>query len=292
MKLRFLSLNKPQRSPKQSHFAFGNFSLLLLGHALVLLTVIYSTFPSQLTTSWMALLLVFTVAVLINSLFEYLFHRYLLHNVPVGLLTYMADSHRLHHRLTKVIFKQRGAVPGYLMDNHYPIVSEDQHESSTFPLYGLVIFMIVFSPAIFLCQLLFPALPVLFGGYNAVIFSYGLYEVKHAIEHLDYKSFWQPKINNRWLGWLFKRWYSFHFIHHVSHRWNQAIGGFFGFPLWDWLFGTYYAPVNLPQGPYIDKLNLPSAPPRRIISWLDSWVKNQSRAYRRQTKDDGFKSKT
>lgn len=62
-------------------------------------------------------------------------------------------------------------------------------------------------------------------------------------------------------------------MHHARIRVNQAIGGVFGIPLWDWVFGTYYVPDELPlPGSRIDPETLNPPKPRQPLIWLDGIV--------------------
>ncbi|MEW5884761.1 MAG: hypothetical protein AB1725_11125, partial [Armatimonadota bacterium] len=89
-------------------------------------------------------------------------------------------------------------------------------------------------------------------------------------EHNDYYSFWKPRIER---SRFFRCWYAFHLMHHSRIRVNQAIGGVFALPLWDWVFGTYFIPKHLPlpEATVPPESQVPPEP-RRFIRWLDSWV--------------------
>jgi len=227
---------------------------------------------AQITSTFWAVLGCFTILHAFMGLFEYFFHRYVLHSVFWRPLGPMKRKHTEHHSLTHVReLKHKQDDEGNVeVRNCYPIVTPEQIESSAFPGYALVSFLLVFSGPLIAVQLLLPGLPILLAGYLAVVFSYALYEVKHAVEHNDYYSFWKPRIER---SRFFRSWYAFHLMHHSRIRVNQAIGGVFALPIWDWVFGTYFIPEHLPlpEATVPPESQVPPEP-RRIIRWLDSLV--------------------
>ncbi len=205
-------------------------------------------------------------------MFEFFFHRYVLHSEFWRPLGAMKRKHTEHHSLTHVreLAHTKDEHGKTEVRNKYPILSPEQIESSAFPAYSLVGFLTVFSVILVPLQLLLPTHPVLVAGYCAFIASFSLYEIKHAIEHMDYEKHWK-----RWVekSRFVRNWYGFHLMHHSRIRVNQAIGGVYALPLWDWVFGTYYVPDELPlAGVRIspEKLNAPK--PRKLIVWLDEVV--------------------
>lgn len=227
---------------------------------------------AQISAAFWAVLACFGAIHVFLGMFEYFFHRYVLHRVFWMPLDPMKRKHTEHHSLTHVReLKHRQNEDGNVeVRNCYPIVTPDQIESSAFPGYALVSFLLLFSAPLIVVQLLLPGLPILLAGYLAVLFSYALYEVKHAVEHNDYYAFWKPRIErSRFYRW----WYGFHLMHHSRIRVNQAIGGVFALPVWDWVFGTYFVPKHLPlpEATVPPESQIPPEP-RRIIRLLDSWV--------------------
>ncbi len=213
----------------------------------------------------------FAVWLLIIHLFmsgvEWNFHRYALHKVVLKWLASMRRSHEHHHGHTYVLMEAASGV----VENKYPITEEDQVESSAFPPYALVAFWLIFSPLLAGLQYWLPSQPILSAGCVAIACSVGLYEVKHAMEHLSYPDFWEPRLKR--YPWLVKI-YSIHLYHHVNKKMNMAIGGFLGFPIWDWLLGTLVTtsdPEQLPLDGKNQSALLPVAwpTPRRSIVWLD-----------------------
>jgi hemolysin III len=154
--------------------------------------------------------------------------------------------------------------------NKYAIISPEQIQSSTFPGYALVAFWGLASIFLIPAQILLPSLPVLFAGYLGVAFSFALYEIKHAVEHLDYDKHWRRGVQK---SRFVRRWYGFHLMHHSRIGVNQAIGGVFALPVWDWVFGTYFVPEELPlPGVQVTPESQEPPKPRRLIQWMDAWV--------------------
>jgi hemolysin III len=191
-----------------------------------------------------AIVLVFLAAHLVTCFFEWFFHRYLLHSVILGWLRWLAGAHRNHHALTSIQLARDEAGPGRFVLNRYPIVDEDQLEDAVFPVYALLVFWLVFTPLIVGAQLALPHAPVVVGGYAAVTWAMISYETLHAVEHLPY-AWWERATEHPRYGWLWRRLYGFHHFHHANVGSNEAISGFFGLPLADWLFRTYHQPAEL-----------------------------------------------
>ncbi|GIV03292.1 MAG: hypothetical protein KatS3mg015_2122 [Fimbriimonadales bacterium] len=229
---------------------------------------------AQISNPIWVVLLWFAVIHLVLGLFEYLFHRYVLHSVFWMPLKPMRDKHTAHHSLTHVRelahkLDEKGEAE---VRNKYPIVEPEQIEHSAFPPYALVGFLLFFSLFFVPLQLLLPGAPILLAGTLAVIFSYSLYEIKHAVEHNDYESFWKPRIEK---SRFFRAWYGFHLMHHSRIGVNQAIGGVFALPIWDWAFGTCFIPEELPlPGTRVSPESQVPPKPRWPISTLDKVVES------------------
>lgn len=277
------------RSTKRIEFSFGWFSIFValqigLFFGLAYLALSWwapRLLATQLNAGWYHYLLCFVTAHLALGFFEFFFHRYILHSIFWRLLRGLAKKHRRHHGLTHVVELKTLPVERDRVEvrNCYPIVEPLQIESSAFPAYALVTFWGVFTPFIIACQLLMPGLPWLITGYLAIAWSLWLYEVMHAIEHLDYGKVWQPLIERPGLvGRFVRKAYGFHLMHHKEYRVNQAISGFFGLPLPDWLFGTFFVPKELPlPGAVIDPRTQIPPKPRILIRWLDSIIESCER---------------
>lgn len=227
---------------------------------------------AQIASAWWTYPIWFTATHMVCGLFEYLFHRYVLHSEFWRALGSMKRSHTEHHSLTHVRELAHTADDSGKAEvrNKYPILSPEQIHASTFPVYALVSFFLLFSVLLIPLQLLMPAQPLLIMGYLAVVSSYSLYEVKHAIEHMDYEKHWKKHVER---SRFIRQWYGFHLMHHARIRVNQAIGGVFALPIWDWVFGTYFVPKDLPlPGVRITPTSWTVPKPRWPISWLDSLV--------------------
>jgi hemolysin III len=159
--------------------------------------------------------------------------------------------------------------------NEYPIVHEDQFESSAFPVYALVSFWALFTPLLVGLQLLFPRLPVMLGGYAGIAWSMVLYEILHAIEHWPYE-WWSKATEHPRFGAFWRLLYGFHLMHHANVGCNEGIGGFFGLPLADWCFATYHQPKQLLlEGRKATAKDFAIRPPRVFVRWLDRWSRKR-----------------
>jgi len=215
------------------------------------------------------------------SLFEYLYHRYLLHSAVLPFLGSMKHAHVTHHGLTNVKAPVRAAEPEKpaTVKSEYPIEEVHQEESMMFPLYsGFVfegIFLLLLGAPL---KLLFPAQPVLLSVIVCVMLYYSAYEVWHAFLHLPFEKFWEPRMTSRTV----RRIYGFHLMHHWRPTANLAIVGFWGIAMWDYIFGTHHRPAHMPlnraQVTYIDST---FRKPRWPISMFDRWQGGLAKASRR-----------
>ncbi|MEK7519322.1 MAG: hypothetical protein AAB565_00830 [Patescibacteria group bacterium] len=284
------------RTEEEVSFSFWYFIFFVLLQTTVLMSLVYALcylarpdlFWVQLGSSWYLYLLYFAAIHLGLSLFEFLFHRYVLHRVFWSRLAIFKSKHTDHHSVTHVRLLQNTVdqLGRIRIRNKYPITKPDQIESSAFPAYALIAFSGLFSFLIVPLQLVLPDLPILTVGYLAVVFSFSLYEVIHAMEHLDY--------NRHWKGWVerssfVRKIYGFHLMHHWFDKVNQAIAGFFGFPIWDWIFGTYFVPKALPL-PGIETVEVILLPPSpiRLIIWIDQRVQGCEDRYIERQKKAAF----
>lgn len=265
------------RTKERVEFSFGWFTVFVLlqtsGWIALVLGCTYwlspEVFTMQIQTRWQNFIACFAVAHTVMGLFEYLFHRYTLHSVFAKSLWFLQKKHNRHHGLTHVKQVSETKDEPKRVRNKYPILSPEQIESSAFPGYSLVTFWGIISLLIIPMQLVLKHQPILITGYLAVTFSFWLYEVKHAIEHLDYEKNWRKGVER---SKIIREIYGFHLMHHFNVRVNEAIGGVFGFPLWDILFRTYYVPKELPLPGVVLKSELVAPKPIFFIRWLDAIV--------------------
>lgn len=209
------------------------------------------------------------------SLFEYLYHRYLLHSAVLPFLGEMHKAHSTHHGLTYVKAPVTPHEPARLVEvkSAYPVEEEHQEDSMMFPLWSLSIFFVVFL-ILFAWPLkaIFPSQPVILGTIFSVFAYYVAYEVWHAILHLPYERFWKPVMDGRYTSKLFRRMYSFHLMHHWRPTSNLAVVGLWGIAVWDHLFRTHRRPGRLPLNKAtvtFEDAVLPK--PVWPISMLDKW---------------------
>ncbi len=231
------------------------------------------------SSSWM-IFKVFLVTHVIVAGFEFVFHRYVFHKHPIPFLKRFYTQHTIHHGLTNV--KLIRSADGKRVFNRYAIVTEKQHEASYFPWFSLGAFIGVSSPVLIIAQLLMPSLPILYGGILAIAWSMILYELIHALEHLEYETFWKSRIEHPIFGGCWKIAYCFHLRHHANILCNEAVGGFFGFPIFDWVCRTYMSSrlVLLEGVPAIEQDFEPPRPiwPVRVLdTWADYFTRLQSK---------------
>lgn len=263
---------KPHRVPLLRFFLTTSAQLVLAVAILAYVFPIRFHFETQ--NLWLVLLWTVLFGVPL-SLFEYLYHRYLLHSAVLPFMASMFRAHVKHHSLTDVRAPVKSTNPDMLVPvvNIYSIEKAEQEESMMFPAYSVSIFYAIFLillgvPAV----LLFPASPVFLSLLIAVTLYYSGYELWHAFLHLPYERFWQPLIDGRRTRKIARTVYSFHLMHHWRPTCNLAVVGLWGFAVWDHAFRTHRRPGRLPlvgaEVSYEDgKLYKPLWP----ISLLDKW---------------------
>ena len=263
---------------------YGLFTLSTLAQLGAALGIFYwiapESFLNEVSQPWMILLCTALFGIPI-SLFEYLYHRYLLHSAVLPFLKSMHRAHSHHHGLTNVKAAVRPGEPDQMVpvESKYPIEHEHQEESMMFPYYALSIFYAMFFvlfglPAV----LLFGGAPVVVSFLLAVTFCYAGYEVWHAIVHLPFEKFWKPMMESRVLGKATKHAYGFHLMHHWRPTCNLAVVGLWGVAVWDYAFGTHRRPENLPlHGSDVTfndaQLNKPRFPIAQIDKVSASWYR-------------------
>ena len=263
-------------------------TLTFAGLCAVLALAAPGVWRAQLAAPWWMLAIVIVAAHCAAGVFEFFFHRYVLHAPLLPLLSHFYKQHTLHHALTRVGFqrakKGQAAMP-YLVENHYPIEHEKQYEASYFPWFTLVAFVgggcVFFVPA----QWLLPQYPIFLGGFIGITFSLCLYEIVHAIEHWP-QATWDRLVSQPTMGPFWRKAYAFHLRHHADIRCNESISGIFGLPLPDLILGTYIDPATLyTHGRTADPKEFVSPRPRfAIIRWLDERAEHSiKRRRQRQT---------
>ena len=76
----------------------------------------------------------------------------------------------------------------------------------------------------------------------------------------------------------------FHHFHHANVGANEAISGFFGLPVADWLFGTYHQPKELLlQGRMATAKDFAVKPPPAWVRALDEWARKRESALARKS---------
>jgi len=260
-------------------FSIARFSAqMVLQLAIVLAGFRYllpRVWESEIAAGGMALLLAFLGTHLGLCFFEWFFHRYVLHHVAFRTLGKFATDHRKHHSLTAIKLRPSETGSGRIILNEYPIVEPEQYEASAFPWYALLAFWVIFTPVLVGLKLLFPGAPILLGGYVAIWWSLCGYEIFHAVEHLPYE-WWEQHTAHPRLGRLWTKVYGFHHMHHANISCNEAISGFFGLPVADWAFGTYYQPRELllhGRKATAKDFHLPT--PRPFVKSLDRWARRR-----------------
>jgi hemolysin III len=65
-------------------------------------------------------------------------------------------------------------------------------------------------------------------------------------------------------------------MHHANIGCNEAISGFFGMPVPDWIFGTYHQPKELLiDGRMATAKDFAIRPPRGFVAWIDRWARRR-----------------
>jgi len=275
-------MNEPKK-----RFSILRFSVQMAAQYALLLVAFRFLLPGlwarQFATGWLGLLVVFLGMHLVLCFFEWWFHRYVLHSITTRWLAWFARGHRSHHSLTPIRLQPVSEGSDRFVLNRYPIVEETQYPDSAFPIYATAGFMLFFTPLLAVLQWLLPNLPVLLGGYTAITWSMGLYEILHAIEHKPYE-WWKGATEHPRLGSMWRRLYGFHHMHHANTACNEAISGFFGMPLADWALGTYHQPRELLlEGRVATAKDFAVPPPPVLVRWLDDWARKRESRFHRAT---------
>lgn len=211
------------------------------------------------------------------SHFEYWFHRKVLHAVTFFVFARMFRAHKSHHDATNVEVDHRGAVPGELrpVKNKYAIEHKHQDVDRMFPWFSLSIFYALFLIPSTVIKVLCGALgsfgqPVILQTIVAVTVGYMGYELIHWRFHLPYERTWKYKLYESPLSWYYRFRFGPHLMHHLCRGSNESVWGFWTLPIWDWFYGTYKVPKNLPL-PYecISKEDAMPPEPYAHTKWID-----------------------
>lgn len=270
-----------------ARFSIRRFLLLVAAQLFALFALFRFLCPSvwaqQVQAGVGPFILVFLSAHLFICFFEWGFHRYVLHSTIHPWLSRFSHSHRGHHGLTLIrLERHTGSADRYVL-NRYPITEEEQFESAAFPVYALSLFWLLFTPLFIGLQVAMPQAPIMLGGYTAVAWSMIGYEVFHAVEHYPYE-WWQRAVEakpsaSRWKKFQARWWtrlYSFHHFHHANILANEAISGFFGFPVADWAFHTFHLPTELLlEGRVATAKDFAVQKPWPFVRWLDEWARKR-----------------
>jgi hemolysin III len=268
------------RPHKEERFSVALFIFTVIATLAILLGALALLFPelwrAQLAASALAFAFIFVGTHAFCGLMEFFFHRYVLHAPLIGALSYFYKQHTLHHALTRIV-QRPSTVTGESLptlvevENRYPIVEEHQHEASFFPWYTLIVFSACLTPFLIVGHLIWPSAPWFLAGWIGVAFSLALYELVHAVEHWPEQR-WHRLIARRYTGGFWRKAYTFHLRHHADIRCNEGISGFFGVPIFDFLFGTYVDPSTLYlHGKTASPTEFVSPRPSFfLIRWLDT----------------------
>jgi hemolysin III len=224
---------------------------------------------------WLGIIIWAAILGIPLSLFEYLYHRYLLHAAVLPFMSSMHRAHTTHHGLTNVQAPVTPRDPEKMVTvtSAYPVEEEHQEESMMFPLYSIAIFQAIFLILLALpFKLMFPSQPILFATMLSVMLCYSLYEFWHAILHLPFETFWKPA-TEEWAGKrMFRRMYSFHLMHHWRPTCNLAIVGLWGVAVWDYAFLTHRRPERIPlDQASVNFTDCTLRKPLFVIQLFDRW---------------------
>ncbi len=160
---------------------------------------------------------------LYTSLFEYAFHRWILHR-PWRVLLHPYEIHTfLHHEV-------------FCGDETFHVQREEDRGSILFEWWQGPLIVAAHAPAIWGLELL-SGLPLFWGGIAALAVYYGLYEYLHWCMHCP---------AGRWIERtrVFRYLNAHHRLHHGLWRTNFNVV----FPLGDLVFGTFRSvPSGCPQ---------------------------------------------
>jgi hemolysin III len=75
-------------------------------------------------------------------------------------------------------------------------------------------------------------------------------------------------------------------MHHANILCNEAISGFFGLPIADWVLGTYHQPKELLlEGRVATAKDFSVPQPPLLVRWLDGWATRRESYIRHRDHD-------
>jgi len=282
-------MTKPE--PREHRVPFAKFftviTLEFVGFIALFAILAPNMFHAETREPWHVLMWTAMIGLPL-SLFEYFYHRYMLHSAILPFMSSMHRAHSTHHGLTYVKAPVNPKDPAMLVEvkSEFPVEEPHQEESMMFPLWSLPIFVAVFLVLFALpLKLMFPAEPILLSLILSVTAYYVSYEVWHAILHLPFEQFWQPMMEGRVTKRLFRRLYGFHLMHHWRPTSNIAIVGFWGVAIWDYAFKTHRRPERLPlDGAQVNYHDATLSKPLWPIALFDRWQAGLYKGSRRLEK--------
>lgn len=267
------------RESWKSKWGIVSFMLLILfagAHLAVLFAGLRFFLPNvwerQFEAGIPVMIAVFLIFSIMHCFVECFFHRYVMHMMIVSRLFTLMDRHEKHHFVwTPISLHVSENKIVKKIESYYLITEEKQLEFLHFRNSIFLIFFAFYALPFALLQWLFPLLPILLGGWIAIVVYATLYEIMHALEHKN-ETFWISR---------------FHQYHHLRPGYNMAIVGFFGFPLADFVFGTFKSlSYALRDGMTVNKADLAPPKPCRLIQWLDRWaLKRQKKLFQEMASD-------
>jgi hemolysin III len=254
----------------------GMISVTLLQLALALgafWLIAPARFAQEMSSWWVLALWVVGIGVPL-SLFEYLYHRYLLHSAVLPFMKVMHEEHAHHHGLTavKAAVSPKDPEKTAPVKSEYPIEKKSQEKFMMFPWFSISIFFGLFLVMLALpLYFIFPGQPVIAAVLISSTLYYLSYEIYHAILHLPYEGHWRQGVEGKFKA-IIRPMYSFHLMHHWRPTANLAIVGLWGFALWDRVFNTFHRPHNLPVNKaMVNWADANIGKPYWPISMFDTW---------------------
>lgn len=270
--------------PEEAQFPWLSFVISVVLNAAAALAVFRFTAPTrfayELNFSWWQVAVTVFALGLPLSLFEYLYHRYLLHADVLPFMRASFRAHSAHHGLTYVRASVHKHEPTKLapVASDYAVERKEQEQSMMFPYYSLPIFYGVFVIILGLPILLVASKTPLFLSLWITVTAYFVgYEVWHAILHLPFNKVWRPRLYGSRYKRVWQYVYGFHLMHHLRFPCNESVVGFWGIALWDHLMGTLRRPQRLPlPGESITYEDAKLPIPRWPVRLCDRWQKPMS----------------
>lgn len=246
---------------------------LLAALQLVVRLIFPSYWMKQWSAGWVAFTWTFIGLHALVALFEFALHKWVLHKVAWKWLLRIFRAHENHHELTDVYLD----VTAQKVVSRYPIETEEQNVDAAFPFWVVIVVWFLFAVVLAIPQWLFPQVPFFLAGSLAIVFSNMGYELFHAEFHRPYAD-WEERTERSKYRAIWKVVYGCHLLHHANQNCNLWVFGFFGLPLWDWLFGTLVIPKRLLLNDRTATVeDFPRPRPRWPIPVIDRWAAERQR---------------